>query len=93
MKLLKLSVLTLALLGTATMSKADVCVTTDPDFDEQTCTQLGGTVGTPLGQGGSPGSPSGVPLDGGASILLVAGVGYSIKQLRKRNNKNTTVAN
>jgi len=85
MKALKFSVLTVALMAiAATTSFADVCVTTDPDFDEQTCTQLGGTVGTPLGQGGSPGSPSGVPIDGGASILLAAGLGAAYKRLKAK---------
>jgi len=88
MKSVKVTLLSIALLSISFASKADVCVTTDPDFDEATCTQLGGTVGTPLGQGGSPGSPSGVPLDGGASLLVLSGVGYGIKQLRNRK-KNT----
>ena len=31
--------------------------------------------------------PAGVPVDGGASLLLVAGVVYSLKRLHDRQNK------
>ncbi|WP_374729165.1 PID-CTERM protein-sorting domain-containing protein [Rufibacter psychrotolerans] len=30
--------------------------------------------------------PTGVPIDGGASLLLAAGAGYGIKMLRDRRN-------
>lgn len=61
----------------------------DPDFDELTCTENGGSVGTPLNLGGGPRSPQGVPIDGGASMLLLAGAGYGLKRMRNRqiNNK------
>ena len=31
-----------------------------------------------------PASPTGVPIDGGASLLLAGGVAYGIKKLRNR---------
>ena len=31
-----------------------------------------------------PGSDPDVPIDGGLSVLLAAGVGYGIKELRKK---------
>ncbi|MBC8081938.1 MAG: hypothetical protein H7Z21_01895 [Hymenobacter sp.] len=34
------------------------------------------------GPGPDPGSPTAVPLDGGASLLLAGGVGYALKRLR-----------
>jgi hypothetical protein len=33
-----------------------------------------------------------VPVDGGLSLLVAAGVGYGIKKLKSRNNKNTNHA-
>ena len=33
---------------------------------------------------GPGGTPAQVPLDGGASLLLVGGVGYALRRLRKR---------
>jgi len=32
---------------------------------------------------GNPGSPDPIPVDGGASLLVAAGVGYGVKKLRK----------
>ena len=32
--------------------------------------------------------PTGVPLDGGASLLLAGGVAYGLKRLRTRRNKS-----
>ena len=29
-------------------------------------------------------APTGVPLDGGASLLLIGGVGYALRKLRQR---------
>ncbi|WP_460585930.1 PID-CTERM protein-sorting domain-containing protein [Hymenobacter arcticus] len=40
----------------------------------------GGTTGTPP----PPQNPTAVPLDGGASLLLAAGVAYGVKRLRRR---------
>jgi hypothetical protein len=63
-------------------SQADVCVPTDPDFDQVLCDLNGGGGGGP-GGGGAP--PSGVPVDGGASLLLAAGVGYAMRRFRKQD--------
>ena len=32
----------------------------------------------------SPAGPTGVPIDGGASLLLAGGVGYALRKLRAR---------
>ena len=41
--------------------------------------------GTPVNQGPTPSAdPTAVPLDGGASLLLAAGVGLGLKKLRAR---------
>ena len=32
----------------------------------------------------STSAPTGVPLDGGASLLLIGGVGYALRKLRQR---------
>ena len=43
-----------------------------------------------LAQTGGPtpgGSPTAVPLDGGASLLLAGGVAYGLKHLRARRQK------
>ena len=67
----------------------------DPTTDDGT-SGTGGTGGT----GGSGGSGGGtytggtggrndVPLDGGLSILLAAGIGYGVK--RARNKSNTPI--
>ncbi|GAA4438963.1 hypothetical protein GCM10023188_34780 [Pontibacter saemangeumensis] len=40
---------------------------------------------------GNPGTSTGVPIDGGASVLLAAGAAYGLKKLRdyrKNNMKN-----
>ena len=68
-------------------------------FDPTTDDGTSGTGGTG-GSGGSGGSGGGgtytggtsgrndVPLDGGLSILLAAGVGYGVKRARSRSKKN-----
>ena len=32
-------------------------------------------------------APTGVPLDGGASLLLIGGVGYAVRKLRQRRQR------
>ena len=41
------------------------------------------------GSGGpAPGtSPTAVPLDGGASLLLAGGIGYAVRKLRQRRQR------
>jgi hypothetical protein len=41
----------------------------------------------PGGAGGFGDDPIDVPVDGGLSILAVAGIGYGIKKLKDRNKK------
>ena len=36
------------------------------------------------GSGGPTPNPAAVPLDGGSSLLLAAGVAYGVRQLRER---------
>jgi hypothetical protein len=36
-----------------------------------------------------PGTEPDVPIDGGISLLLAAGVGYGIKELRKKRGSNS----
>lgn len=49
------------------------------------------TAGAALAQPGSggpaPGAVTSVPIDGGASLLLVAGAAYGLKRLRLRRLK------
>lgn len=53
--------------------------------------QGGGDPGDPFGGGDPGGTPSGaVPIDGGLSLLLGAGVAYGVKKgydSRKKNNQ------
>ncbi len=37
--------------------------------------------------GGLPAAPADVPIDGGLSLLLAAGVGYGIKKYREQRRK------
>ena len=41
------------------------------------------------GPGTQPPDPTAVPLDGGASLLLAAGVGFGVKRLRQRRQART----
>lgn len=49
------------------------------------------TSGLSLAQGdggsGGPSGPTAVPIDGGASLLLAAGVGLGLKKLRDRRRR------
>ena len=63
----------------------------DPTTDDGTSgtggSGTGGSVGTGGGGGtytGGTGGRNDVPLDGGLSLLLAAGVGYGSRQLRKK---------
>ena len=38
----------------------------------------------PADGGPAPQTPTGVPLDGGASLLLAGGLAYGLRRLRKR---------
>ena len=40
--------------------------------------------GAPGSTGPQPQGPTGVPLDGGASLLLAGGVAYGLRRLRRR---------
>ena len=42
---------------------------------------------TPADGGPAPTSPTAVPLDGGASLLLAGGVAYGLKKLRNRRKR------
>jgi len=71
-------------------SFADICVTTDPDFDAADCAANGGTPGTPVGIGAGPGggSPtSSVPIDGGLSIMLAVGGALGARRAFSKKNK------
>lgn len=43
------------------------------------------------GNGGGNGGGGGVPLDGGISLLVAAGVGYGAKKMAENKKKNRTV--
>jgi hypothetical protein len=70
-------------------SFADICITTDPDFDAADCTANGGTPGTPSGIGGGPGGggPASVPVDGGLSIMLAVGGALGARRAFSKKNK------
>lgn len=46
-------------------------------------------LNTALGQPPPP-PPQDIPLDGGLSILLAAGVAYGVRKIHKSDNKNNT---
>ena len=67
----------------------------DPTTDDGTSgtggSGTGGSGGTGGGGGTYTGGTSGrndVPLDGGLSLLLAAGVGYGVKRARSKAKKN-----
>ncbi|TYZ14395.1 hypothetical protein FY528_01305 [Hymenobacter lutimineralis] len=47
-------------------------------------TSLAFAQGEPPEGGPEPDAPTAVPIDGGASLLLAAGVGLGLRQLRRR---------
>ncbi|WP_310394985.1 PID-CTERM protein-sorting domain-containing protein [Hymenobacter sp.] len=50
--------------------------------------------GGPLPEPGNPGgNPTDIPLDGGVSLLLAAGVGLGLKRLRKHRRPSPPAAN
>lgn len=69
-------------------TSADICISTDPDYDPIDCALNGGTTGVAIGISGSPGAPpvvaSDVPVDGGASILALAGLAYARRRMNKK---------
>ena len=42
---------------------------------------------TPADGGPAPTTPTAVPLDGGASLLLAGGIGYAVRRLKQRRRK------
>ena len=65
----------------------------DPTTDDGTSGTggSGGSGGTGGGGGtytGGTGGRNDVPLDGGLSLLLAAGVGYGVKRARSKSKKN-----
>jgi hypothetical protein len=87
MKLVKVSFLALALAFVASVSKADICIPGDSDFDAVSCVELGGQVGQSSNNGAGPSNPLGVPVDGGASLLILSGIGFGVKSLRNKFGK------
>ena len=41
----------------------------------------------PADGGPTPAAPTATPLDGGASLLLVGGIGYALKRLRRKRGQ------
>jgi hypothetical protein len=67
----------------------------DPTTDDGTSGTGGSGSGGSGGTGGGGGTYTGgtggrndVPLDGGLSLLLAAGVGYGVKRARSKSKKN-----
>ena len=51
--------------------------------------QAQGTPGEDEGSPGGPAGATGVPIDGGASLLLASGVAYGLRRLRQRRRLPT----
>lgn len=69
-------------------SYADVCNAADPDFDPVLCAAGGSGSGGPGGAGSAA-----VPVDGGASLLVAAGVAFAARKMKKSKTTPTdTVA-
>jgi len=76
-------------------SFADICVASDPDYDEADCIANGGTLGVAGSSGVSGGGPGGgtpssaVPIDGGLSIMLAVGGALGARRaFSKRKKEN-----
>jgi hypothetical protein len=73
-------------------SFADICIPTDADYDEADCIAQGFTPGTASGIGAGPGggtASSGVPIDGGLSIMLAVGGALGARRaFSKRKKEN-----
>jgi len=76
----KLIILPAFMLLLTTGAFADPCNPDDADFNPSLCDGPGSGTG-------STDVPSGVPLDGGASILLASGAVFGIKKLRANRKK------
>ena len=50
---------------------------------------LGTQAQTPADGGPAPTSPTAVPLDGGASLLLASGLALGLKKLRQRRQRSS----
>ncbi len=68
-------------------SFADICLPGDPDFDAGDCAANGGTVGVASGIGGGPSTASGVPIDGGLSIMLAVGGALGARRALSKRKK------
>jgi hypothetical protein len=66
-------------------SFAGVCDEGTPEFDQDACDALNGG-------GGPSGGGSGVPIDGGVSLLAAAGVAFAAKRFSKKNTPATPAA-
>ena len=75
----KLFIVPALLLIISTGAFADPCNPDDADFNPALCDGPG--------SGTTQDGPNGVPLDGGASILLASGAGFAIKKLRNSRKK------
>lgn len=68
-----MNILAKAVLLVSMIAVAQIALADDP-----------GNPGDVLGGGGSGLTAEGVPVDGGASLLIASGVAYGIKTMRKR---------
>jgi len=61
---------------------ANICNPNDPDYDIIQCAGLvsGGNTN------GAPAQPTTVPLDGGVSLLIAAGIGVAYKAAKLKKN-------
>ena len=90
--MIKTTLVSFFIMASFQLAQADICMPDTEGFDEIGCTDLGGTVGVPFGNNGNPGGPSGVPLDGGVSLLLIMGASLGYKRLNRNHIKIKTEA-